>query len=241
MLSLITFPPGFDEPSLSPFCVKAMILLKMSGQDWRPEWASHPKAGPLGKLPALRTPDGVIPDSALIQEWLTGQGADLFPGMDRQQRAQAHALMRMVEDSLHHGLIHDRWARDDAWSLVKPVYFAAMPAPVRAVVPNMLRKGVVKGLHRQGFARYSEAQRLTFMQADLDALSVQLGDQPYLFGDQPCAADASALPFLSMLAGLPCDTPLRAAVRANDRLMEYVARGRAALYPKLSLWSAAAA
>lgn len=32
MLNLITFPATFGEPSSSPFCVKAMILLQMSGK-----------------------------------------------------------------------------------------------------------------------------------------------------------------------------------------------------------------
>lgn len=65
MLQLLSFPPGLDEPSLSPFCAKAMILLQMSGQAWRPEWHPDPCKAPPCKLPALHTPDGIVPDSTL--------------------------------------------------------------------------------------------------------------------------------------------------------------------------------
>ncbi len=34
MLMLYTFPAGFGQFSLSPFCVKAAALLKLSGLDW---------------------------------------------------------------------------------------------------------------------------------------------------------------------------------------------------------------
>lgn len=231
MLKLLTFRPGFDDPSLSPFCVKAMMLLDMSGQDWAPEWTAMPPRETYGKLPALRTPDGVIPDSHFIQDWLTAQGAAFFPGVEPRDRALAHGVMRMAEESLRLGLVHDRWLRDDCWPHLERTAFAGMPAPLRIVVPNMVRSGIRKMLKKQGMASYSESHRLRILRADLAALDALLGDGPWLFGAAPSAADAAVLPVLSMLDNLPCDTPLRRLVRDHGRLMAYVARGRAQLYP----------
>ncbi|MBY6159787.1 glutathione S-transferase family protein [Mameliella alba] len=233
MLKLMSFPPGMQEPSLSPFCVKAMILLNMAGQSWAPDWQADPRKAPLRKLPALRTPEGIVPDSGLILRWLTGQGADLFPGLGLEERVQAHMLMRMVEDSLRHGLTHDRWARDDCWATMKFAFFASVPAPFRVVVSDIMRRQVVQGLKTQGIARFSEADRLTLLGADLDALTVQLGEGEWLFGDRPTAADATTLPVLSMIDRLPVQTGLRANLRARGNLMDYVARGRARLYAGL--------
>ncbi len=240
MLHLLTYRPGFDEPSLSPFCVKAMILLDLAGQDWRPEWTDMPPKQSYGKLPALRTPDGLIPDSAFILDWLQAQGVDLFPGMDSAARAKAHAVTRMVEENLRCGLVHDRWARDDGWRHLKPVVFGTLPAPLKPVVPAIVRRGVVGMLKKQGMGRYSEDHRLRSLGADLAALDDLLGDAPFFFGAQPTALDAAVLPVLSMLDRLPCDTGLRRLVRGHTRLMAYVQRGRARLYPGLTEIASAA-
>jgi len=76
---------------------------------------------------------------------------------------------------------------------------------------------------------------LILMSADLDALTVQLGERDWLFGDGPSAADACTLPVPSMIDHLPVQTPLRANLRARESLMGYVARGRARLYAGLPL------
>ncbi len=240
MLRLLTFPSGFDEPSLSPFCVKAMILLDLAGQAWQPEWTPMPPRETYGKLPALRTPDGLIPDSHFIQDWLVAQGADLFPGLSAREVALAHAVMRMAEENLRLGLLHDRWLRDDCWPHLERVAFAGMPAPLRLIVSGMVRGGIRKMLKKQGMASYSEDHRLRILGADLDALETLLGNSPWLFGAMPTAADAAVLPVVSMLENLPCDTPLRRRVRERKNLMAYVARGRAQLYPAAPTLTAAA-
>ena len=240
MLTLLTFPGAFGEPSMSPFCVKAMILLDLAGADWQPEWTALPPRASYGKLPALRTPDGLIPDSNFIAAWLERQGADLHRGMGPRDRATAHATLRMGEENLRYGLVHDRWARDDGWAALRPVVFGDLPLPLRAVVPGMVRRGIVGMLQKTGVARYSEADRLRVMGADLDALDTLLGDRPWVLSDVPTALDAAVLPLLSALDRLPCDTPLRRLMRDHHRLMAYVARGRAALYPQAMSVAAAA-
>ncbi|CUH74729.1 glutathione S-transferase family protein [Tropicibacter naphthalenivorans] len=240
MLTLLTYRPGYGDPSLSPFCVKAMILLEMSGQPWQPEWCARGGKDSYGKLPALRTPGGLVPDSNFILQWLEEQGADLFPGLNNAQRGQAHAIIRLAEDSLRLGLIHDRWLRDDCWPVMLKTAFGGMPAPLRLIIPGRVRDNVRKLLTIQGMARYSEEDRLRCLRADLDALAAQLGDSAWLFGDQPTAADAAVFPVLSMLDRLPADTPLRRLVREQSALMAYTQRGRDRFYPALTFAAAAA-
>lgn len=232
MLKLMTFPAGFGEPSLSPFCLKAMILLDLSGQPWEPEWLTMPPDTGYGKLPILRTPDGPVPDSNFILAWLEAQGADLFPGLGAGQRAHAHAIIRMVEEHLRLFLVHDRWVRDDGWAVLEPAVFGGMPRPLRLVVPGLVRKGIRKSLRNQGIGRFSNAHAAQATAADLDVLQQRLGDEPWLFGSRPTAADAAVVPVLSALDKLPGDTPARQGLRARDSLMAYVTRGRAQLYPE---------
>ena len=71
MLELITYKPAFSEPSGSPFCVKAMCLLRMSGLDWTPDFDADPRKAPISKLPVLRDGTRRIADSnALKSTWL---------------------------------------------------------------------------------------------------------------------------------------------------------------------------
>lgn len=231
MLTLLTFPASFEMPSHSPFCVKAMCLLEMAGVPWRAEYMDDPRKMPLGKLPVLKVGAELIPDSAHIQVYLEGQGADFFPGMSAVQRAQAHAVMALVEGNLHYLLVHERWINDANWNIVRDVFFKSIPAPLRKFVTGRIRKTVVAGLQSQGFARFSEADRLRRVRLDLEAIRALLGDQAYLFGTQPCAADAIVAPILNMLMTLPVDCAARRLVREQGGLADYVERCRKAIYP----------
>lgn len=240
MLTLLTFPPSFGEPSSSPFCVKTMIQLELAGEDWQPEYSGTPDVGPIGRLPALRTDAGVIPESGFIQTFLESRGADFYPGASARDRVLGHAVIRMVEEHLRVALAHDRWLDDACWATSGSVMFAGVPEPKRAIVAEAARQNVRAGLERQGFARMSEAQRMQCLTPDLECLTDLLWDKRFLLADQPTAPDTIAVPVLSMLAGLPADTAIRRAVRGNATLRAYIDRGRAALYPKLSRSVAAA-
>jgi glutathione S-transferase len=217
-----------------------MIQLDMSGEDWRPEYANTPSDAPIGRLPALRTPEGLIPESGFIQTYLEKRGADFYPGLSTQDRVLGHAIIRMVEEHLRVAIAHDRWLDDRCWAKLAPVAFGGIPSPMRPFIANMVRRQVRLGLKGQGFARMTEDQRMQCLVPDLERLTDMLWDKRFLLADHPTAPDTIAVPVLSMLAGLPADTAIRRAVRGNEILMGYVQRGRAALYPKTTRSAAAA-
>ncbi len=231
MLTLLSLPGNASEPSLSPFCVKAMCLLHMSGEPWQVEYVIDMSKTPHGKLPVLRGVDRLIPDSGFIQTYLAERGADFAPGLSRGDRAQAHALMRMNEEHLRAALVHDRWLEDAVWQHSREDLFAMAPAPLRRLISGRVRKQVRAAMNAHGIARFTSQERALKVAEDLEAVARQLGDQEFLFGAQPCFADASVLPVLSMARDLPADTPLRDLVRGNAALMAYADRGRARLYP----------
>lgn len=233
MLILRTFHPGDGEPSYSPYCLKAMCLLEMSGLDWRPNWESMPR-GPYKKLPALETPEGVLGDSNLILSWLERKGAPLFPGFDPEARAMAHMTIRTVENSLGFSLTLARWVDEAGWPETREKIFGGMPGPLRAVLPGYFRSKIRKGLVWHGIARFDDTALRAWIDADLDALDALLGGRDWLFGARPSAADCTAVPMLSLLSLLPAETVPGRAIRARASLIDYVRRGRAALYPDLS-------
>lgn len=231
MLTLLTFPGGPDHPSHSPFCLKVMGLLQLANREWQPKFVTNPAKMPLSRLPVLKTNDRLIPDSYIIQTWLEGQGAEFYPGLDARARAQAHALIRMTEENLRLGLVHERWLKDTCWEIMRDQFFADVPALLRKPVSNMVRKKARAGLMAHGIAQFSETERRVRLKYDLDAIAMQLDGKAFLFGPVPTAADAAIVPVLDGLCSLPVDTGVRRMVRAMPDLMAYVDRGRAALYP----------
>lgn len=230
MLTLLTFPGSFELPSHSPFCVKAMALLNLSGQAWAPKYLSNPANMPMGRLPVLKTPDRLVPDSGAIQHYLEGCGAVFDDGLGPRDRAVSHALIRMTEENLRCGLVHDRWLRDDCWPAAREAFFATLPAPLRRLVPALVRRKVRRAMTLQGIAQFPETERRDRLAQDLHAIETVLDGKPYLFGDSPGAADCAIAPVLDMIRTLPCDTGLRRMVRENTALMGYIGRARPALY-----------
>lgn len=231
MLTLLTFPGGFGQPSNSPFCVKAMCLLKMSGREWTPKYLNNPSKMPHGRLPVMRTRDRLIADSSGIQYHLEAEGARFDNGLSDIQKAQSHALIRMVEENLRCGLVHERWVRDDVWLQFRDAIFTEAPRAVRGLIAGIARRYVRRAMMSHGIAQFTEQDRLDRLGRDLQTIETTLGNKPYLFADHPTAADAATLPVLDMIRTLPCDTGLRQLVRDNVALMGYIERGRARMYP----------
>lgn len=231
MITLLTFPGSFTCPSHSPFCVKAMCLLQLSGEEWEAEYHYDPRKMPYGKLPVARIGGEMVPDSSNIQRALEARGADFFPGLSAPQKAQAHAIQRMAEESLALGLVHERWLNDANWPVVRDTFFAEIPRLLRGPITRKLRKMIRTTHMLGGFARLSDADRERWLDADLGAIEAMLANGPFLFGAAPTAADASVLPVIDMMANLPTDTRLRRRIRQSDVLMRYIKTARAALYP----------
>ena len=231
MLTLLTFPDSFGAPSHSLYCVKAMCLLQMSGLKWQPEYMQDPRKMPLSRLPVLRDSDQLIPDSTHIQMHLEKCGIDFNAGLSDVDKARAHALVQMTEAGLYNILVTYRWLNDESWEHTRKAFFSGIPALIRGPLTRKLRKGVRAKMMANGIAQFSETQRVEQMKRDLNALSIQLDDQTFLFGDTPTAADAAIAPVLDMILNLPVDTGARALLRGWDGLPAYVARVRAAIYP----------
>ena len=71
----------------------------------------------------------------------------------------------------------------------------------------------------------------------LFALSVQLGDKPYLMGDTPCGTDATAFGALSGILTPFFTSPLRERTAQFQNLTEYVDRMMLQYYPEFA-WTA---
>lgn len=232
MIKLVTYPSALGEPSASPFGVKALCLLNMSGQPFEVKNTSDPRKAPKAKLPLIDDGGTVIADSDQIRDYLEATyDIDFDARLSATQRATSRAVIRMVEEHTYFALICDRWMNDDNWAVVKPLFFAHIPKLVNGFVTKQIRKVTLAQAHAQGMGRHSFAEQAVRAGKDITAIEALLGEQMFLFGDTPTAADASVVPMLRAIAGSPTKTALSDRVKDSAVLMAYLDRGRAEMYP----------
>ncbi|MEL6452663.1 MAG: glutathione S-transferase family protein [Pseudomonadota bacterium] len=229
MLTLVTYPPAFGEPSASPFCVKAIYTLNLAGQPWQRQDTNDPRSWPKGKLPALWIDDTIIGDSDNIRHWLEENGAELDQGLSDLDRATARAFIRMAEEHMYFHIVLDRWGDNAVWPIVRDTYFAAVPKWLRGFVTSTLRRALLKGMNAQGLGRLTAGERLDRIEPDLKAISDRLWQGPFLFGARPTSADASVAAMLGAMAATPGGTALSRRVKDDLVLSDYVARVAKAL------------
>lgn len=235
MMELHVFGPGFGLPDPSPFCMKGIILMEMSGLPYRRVRGNLQKA-PKGKLPVLRDGDKIIPDSSFIRMHLERTyGIDFDKGLSAEQRGIAWAVEKMVEDHLYWLVVQERWLNPANFDRGPRRFFDAVPAPLRPLVVAMVKRQVRRDLRGQGSGRHSDAERLELARRDLDALDAILGDKAHLGGSEPCGGDATLGAFL--ISGL-CeifDSPVSDALREHANLVAYAERMRERYFKDLAV------
>lgn len=224
VLTLLTFPRHGGVFSLSPFCTKAALLLTFSGRDWQREDLKDPRKMPRRKLPVLRTPAGLVPDSNEIRRYLETKGTDFDPGLSSRDRAHALSLIRVAEDSLYFHLVHDRWANEAVWPTVRDLYFSEIPSLIRRPITHSIRQSVCTGLAFQGVGRLSDDERKARLEEDLQAVTVLLNDSAFLFGGQISSADFSVASMLQAMRSTMVQTDLVRRISDDPVLNGYVDR-----------------
>jgi len=224
MLTLVTYPPAFDQPSASPFCVKAMYLLNLSGLAWQRQDTPDPRNWPKDKLPALWVEDEIIGDSDNIRTWLEQNGTEFDPSLSDLDKATSRAFIRMAEEHMYFHILLDRWGNDAVWPVIRDTFFTGIPSVVRNFVTHRIRRSVLNGMNSQGLGRLTEQERMERVEPDLQTISHRLWQGPFLFGAKPTAADASVAPMLAAMAATPGKTEMSQRVATDEILTGYTAR-----------------
>ena len=215
MIVLYGFGPGFGLPEISPFVTKTEVQLKMAGLSYRKERAMPP-ASPKGQLPFIED-DGVkVADSTFIRAHIEQKyGFDFDAGLDQPQRAQAWAFERMIEHHVYWALVGARWVDPDNFAKGPAHFFDGAPADRREKLREDAQFRVAENYLLSGLGRHAPDEDVDLAQRSLLALSVQLGDRPYLMGEKPCGMDATAFGALAGILTPFFSSPLRRRVCAG--------------------------
>lgn len=234
MITLYTFGPHFGLPDASPFCMKTLTHFKMADVPYRLKTADLREA-PKGKAPWIDDDNDIIADSALIRLHLEKKYGVNFDGThDRRSLAVALAFERMAENQLYWAVVHDRWLDIENFERGPSGFFKAVPALMRDVVQTMVKRRIRRDVDAQGLGRHEDADRNALVLPCIDAIADQIGDGPYLLGDQPCGADASIFAIVATVLVDIFDTPLKDHAQTRPELLAYRDRMMAEYFPDLS-------
>lgn len=224
MVTLYQLPGAWGTPSVSPFCMKVEAYLRMAGVPFETAFGD-PRKAPRKKVPWI-VDDGVtVADSRLIVDHLKrAHGDPLDARLDPATRSRGHALGRMLEEGTYFALVHTRWADEAGWAEYKQYFAPFLPPVVGGAILAMVRRGMLGALQQQGSGRHTAEDLYAIAADDFEAVSRQLGDQPFLFGDAPTSYDATAYAFVTALLGFPVDGALKRAVARFENLAAYRAR-----------------
>lgn len=148
----LTEPANHSVESYSPFCLKTHRALKVAKLPYLRRFGAHPgvhKAlNPQQQVPILLEGETPISDSTRILQRIV----DLAPGA-LQTSAEAWLWEELADTTVNGFVVAARWYDQRNWPAVKAAYFPGMPAPVRAVLPALIRSRVLRGLQARDVTR----------------------------------------------------------------------------------------
>jgi|SRR5271166_1205978 len=231
MITLYGFGPAMGLPEISPFVTKAHILLQMAELAYNTDFNGFFKA-PKGKLPYINDDGEIVADSTFIRDHIEKKyGFDFDLGLSPAEKATGWALERMCEERLYWLMIDVRWLDDANFKAGPAKIFEPLPAPMRPLIKTYVRRTYRKTLKLQGIGRHEAKERLELARRDLQAISDILGDQPFLFGDEPHGADACVGAFVIGVLAKGVSGPLRDAAETIRHLPAYGERITKGYFP----------
>lgn len=233
MITLYQPPPVWGSPSMSPFCIKLEVLLKMGNVTYEAKPSDMRKA-PKGKIPFVAWEDGTLMgDSQLILERLRENNPLLRDAhLSAEERATGHAVRRMIEEATYFAGLHVRWLRDANWPVTQAAFKKILPAPVALFLP-FIRSSVRKSAKAQGTGRHDEKTIDQMACADWSAVAAILGDKTFLLGEQISTVDATIFAFMESTLCFPNESPIAAHIKKQPNLAAYHARMKSKFFPAI--------
>lgn len=225
MIELHTMVPAWGLPTFTPFGLKLIAYMQMAGIQYEIVVEHDPTRGPTNKFPWIVDEGRILGDSsAIVEHFVATRGDRVDEWLTMEQRSIARAIRRMVEEGLCFVLLHLRWVDDVTFRTATDVALREMPNAIRCVARRLIRRRVLRDLWGQGILRLSRGDVMNIGKADLSALDVLLGDQPFLFGNRPCSTDAAVAACLAVLVFPPLENELKDYARSLPRLTKYAHR-----------------
>jgi len=186
---------GTTVPNMSAFALKLETYLRMASIPYKVD-SSEPY-GPRGKMPWITTEGKSFGDTELVIEYLNKRfKKNLDEKLTSDQKGIGKAVQIMMDEHFYWGMLMWRYMYDTdlKWQQLQP-----MPVYIKWYIkwfgPGRLQRMV----WYQGLGRHTQTDVLNMMKKDLKAMSGIIGSNKFLFGNEPCEADAAAFGTLAQV------------------------------------------
>ena len=137
----------------------------------------------------------------------------------------------MIESHVYWALVGARWVDPENFAKGPAHFFDGAPEDRREKLREDAQFRVAENYLLSGLGRHAPDDDVELALRSLLALSVQLGDKPYLMGDKPCGTDATAFGALAGILTPFFDSRLRTRAEEFENLAAYVERMMQQYYP----------
>lgn len=235
MITLYVFGSAFGLPDPSPFVMKTELLLKMAGVPYQTQRADVRKA-PKKKLPYINDEGVIVADSTFIRLHLEKKyGYNFDLALTARDQGISLSVEKMLEEFLYFMLVESRWLQDANFANGPKVFFKRVPALIRPFVIKTIRQKIRDTVWAQGLGRHSQDEISVMAHRTLGAVAAIIGDNPYLMGNTPCGADATAFAFIVCSLSKQFTSPLRTAAESYPNLITYCDQMMQQYFPTFAL------
>jgi len=209
-IKLIQYAGTNGVLTLSPPCAKVHMALRFKALEYEIYNCKSPKDvrrfNARGRVPSLQVDGEVFVDSSdILTELDRIQPEPPLLPTDPKLRAQCLLLEDWVDEVLYFYGVYLRWVDAQGFAWLKQAAFGTLPAPLRLIVPPIVRREAKSRVKGQG----TGLKPLDVVQRELaerlQLLSDFLGEQTYFCGDVISRADLSLAATLdqAQIPGLP--------------------------------------
>lgn len=223
MITLHQYPPAFNLPSLSPFCIKVEFFLKVAKLPYQVKVERNPARGPKGKMPFIVKDSMTLADSSFIIDHLI-KTHSLDHLEVKIERSQMIAFKALIEESLYFILLYSRWVDEKGFNKVLEEFIPLFPPFIGKPFLSYIKRNLTAQSIAQGLGRHSLEEVYEIGRRQIEALAEFLGDKEYFFENKITSFDATSYAFLSTIIKQPINSPLKFAVLERTNLCAYVTR-----------------
>ncbi|PDS63030.1 hypothetical protein CO653_24465 [Rhizobium anhuiense] len=225
--------------SFSPYAAKLEAYFRFFAVPHELVGEPVPDVGPRGKVPFISVGDTRLADSELIIGFLKKTLGDPDAHLTPAQKALGHVVQRTLEDHLYWIIIYYEFFDQNGWDFILKAMVgdpSALPAEIQEALAAR-REDFRKRCFDQGIARYTPSEVVEKACKDFEAISVILGDNRYLLGnDRPSSFDAVVFGFTqAFFQARGMHPEITDFARSLPNFGRYIQRLTETYYPELKL------
>lgn len=218
--TLFGFAPAFGLPDPSPFVLKLILFMRIHDINFDLK-SGDPRKTPYKKIPVLEHKGITIADSERILDYLEQTYSITNDKLNTEQNAIGQLLVRGLDSNLYWSIVYSRWMQKPNSEKIRETFMGEIPSLLRRPLFAVIQRSVKRDLQGHGIGRMEAEKIYAFANKDVEALSVVLGDKPYLFGDTISRYDCAAAAYVAQMQPEGLESPHADMVKAHPNLISY--------------------